>query len=303
MIDTTMKRPSKFMRALSNLRQTGRTSREPSPAATRATSSSTNPVRHDSVIAPTKAASEPDSSNHSPDPKNRDEGARHKETSSARSEPIASPLLDTSEKPPGSEATDHVNVDTGQNSTSAPLDVPPPESTTTQESFLTPTPAWTPEKHAEWLWGVAYDSLEDEKPNLIYQYERYVFAYITTARSDWLNVTLDPPSDLILPRTNTVGFGLPPRSVLMNDFLKAFRREPGQDRYGDTGKVRDLDPALDDKSSDVHEPGVDEPRAFVTKLLVAMRRYQYASIPWVASCLALEVGITDPPHLSESFSP
>lgn len=195
------------------------------------------------------------------------------------------------EPPPGPEPTSHAGVEPARNPTPAPSsDASSVKPAPIQDPLLSPAPAWGPEDHAESLWAAAYDSLREQEPDLVRQYELDVYACISTP--DRRDFALGRLAGIILSRPGDAEIPLPETGHLMSSFVEAYLCEPDQDCRSDTVKKDDLD------SPGLETEGVDGKglRCLWDGMRAVMRRSQYASIPWVASCIALEVSRNIPSH-------
>ncbi|WXC53617.1 hypothetical protein QX201_013256 [Fusarium graminearum] len=159
-----------------------------------------------------------------------------------------------------------------------------------QHVHLLSTLSWTREIHSEHLWNCAYDRLKEEKCEVIKHYESVIFACHWGATEGKHELALGRLFDIIQSSITFVDSEPPPRSTLMSSFIDSFLIEPNQ--------IEPLDASIgedsDTKSIDSTVPASDEVESndlqnLTIKLREMIERSRLASIPWAASCLALEV--------------
>ncbi|QPC72349.1 hypothetical protein HYE68_003101 [Fusarium pseudograminearum] len=151
------------------------------------------------------------------------------------------------------------------------------------------TPSWTREMHSEHLWSCAYDRLKEEKREVIKHYESVIFACHWGAAEGKHELALGRLFDIIQSSITFADSEPPSRTTLMSSFVDSFLIEPNKIEPLDTSIAEDSDT----KSIDSTVPASDEVESndlqnLTIKLREMIERSRLASIPWVASCLALE---------------
>ncbi|KAM0502199.1 hypothetical protein ACHAP8_003735 [Fusarium lateritium] len=153
-----------------------------------------------------------------------------------------------------------------------------------QHTYLAPQLSWTPERYSQKLWDIAYDRLKDENPEVVGQYELIIIACNRATTDEKQGYALGQLSDLVRSGTDTAESPIPSRSALMQDFLERFLNRPATM----TPEKLDSQSQKSDNTSGDDESLPDAIGSLGNRVKELVRGSQYATIPWVASILALE---------------
>jgi hypothetical protein len=142
--------------------------------------------------------------------------------------------------------------------------------------------SWSPETYSRRLWDIAYDLLKNENPDVVGQYELNIIACNRATTDEF---ALGRLSDLIRSGSATFKSLVSSRAALMEGFLERFLSGPVPRTPGRP----DSTSQQPDNNSGADKPIPEAIENLEARLKELVRGSQYASVPWVASILALEV--------------
>jgi hypothetical protein len=145
---------------------------------------------------------------------------------------------------------------------------------------------WTTETYSQRLWDIAYDRLKNESPDVVQQYELNIMACNRATTDEKQRHALGQFSHLIRTGFDSSESSIPSRSVFMEVFLDRFLSRPATR----TPEKPDSQSQLSDNTSMDEESLSEVIERLGDRLVELIRVSKYATIPWVASILALEVG-------------
>ncbi|ESU08495.1 hypothetical protein FGSG_04587 [Fusarium graminearum PH-1] len=142
----------------------------------------------------------------------------------------------------------------------------------------------SPETHSQGLWDTAYDALRIENPDVVGQYELNLIACSRAIANEKHGYAFGRLSAQIQSGSTTSEYEPSMRASLVDAFLEWFLGEPVP-RTPENPESLSQQPG---NNSEDDEPVPEAMSTFEASLKEIIRGSQHASIPWVASILALE---------------
>ncbi|KAK1750549.1 hypothetical protein QBC47DRAFT_406911 [Echria macrotheca] len=153
----------------------------------------------------------------------------------------------------------------------------------------------TPLTAEEWstlLWDVAYDDLKDEEADLLLAYESRINQYLTNSGQPFpLHDGQSPVRDL--PRADTLDIDRNARRTQMSRVIAKWLDESDREINNEPRENSDDSSDSDASDSNTDQENGDrravQARSIRQILWKTVQTFPHGSLPWVASCLALEV--------------